>query len=69
MRKQPNPGLPPPEPPLPFDLDRDTEGGERVCEGCGCTDSRACQGGCFWVVFGPGPNKGVCSMCAGETTE
>lgn len=30
---------------------------ERACSKCGCTDRRACQGGCFWI----GPN--LCSAC------
>lgn len=28
------------------------------CSICGCTDHRACDGGCFWVL----PN--ICSRCA-----
>lgn len=32
--------------------------GERECLVCGCTDSRACEGGCGWV----GPID-VCSAC------
>jgi hypothetical protein len=28
-----------------------------VCRGCGCTDERACPGGCFWV------GRGLCSRC------
>ncbi len=30
----------------------------QTCVGCGCTDDRACPGGCWWV----GPN--LCSRCA-----
>lgn len=30
------------------------------CEICGCTDDRACPGGCAWVA------PGLCSSCAGE---
>jgi ParB/RepB/Spo0J family partition protein len=30
----------------------------RACSECGCTDDRACDGGCYWV----GPN--LCSACA-----
>jgi hypothetical protein len=37
--------------------------GERVCIVCGCTDSRACPGGCFWRVIHKGTNTGVCSGC------
>lgn len=31
---------------------------ERTCRVCGCTDARACLGGCFWV------EDGLCSACA-----
>lgn len=30
---------------------------ERKCIACGCTDSRACAGGCYWVT------KDLCSNC------
>ncbi len=30
---------------------------ERICKGCGCTDSHACEGGCFWVT------DNLCSKC------
>lgn len=29
----------------------------RTCTGCGCTDERACEGGCYWI----GPT--LCSRC------
>lgn len=29
----------------------------RACSACGCTDDRACPGGCFWI--GPA----LCSAC------
>lgn len=29
-----------------------------ACRCCGCTDDRACQGGCYWVT------TGLCSRCA-----
>ena len=29
----------------------------RVCRGCGCTDGRACPGGCHWV------EADLCSQC------
>lgn len=29
----------------------------RACERCGCTEARACPGGCFWI----GPT--LCSAC------
>ncbi len=32
----------------------------RECVKCGCTDERACDGGCFWVSLDPP----VCSRCA-----
>lgn len=28
-----------------------------VCRGCGCTEFRACPGGCWWVA------RGLCSRC------
>lgn len=34
-----------------------------VCRGCGCTDTRACPGGCEWVA------EGWCSACASEIGE
>jgi hypothetical protein len=38
-----------------------------ACRGCGCTDDRACEGGCEWVddVHGipPAPSD-LCSRCA-----
>lgn len=30
---------------------------ERVCRYCGCTDARACPGGCWWV------SEDECSAC------
>lgn len=30
----------------------------RSCRVCGCTDDRACPGGCSWV------DEGLCSACA-----
>lgn len=30
----------------------------RRCRECGCTDGRACEGGCWWVL------PDVCSSCA-----
>ena len=26
---------------------------DRVCVGCGCTDSHACPGGCSWAQLSP----------------
>lgn len=31
----------------------------RTCSTCGCTQTRACQGGCSWIDFD------LCSRCAG----
>jgi hypothetical protein len=31
------------------------------CRVCGCTDDRACEGGCFWVD----KDDTLCSTCAG----
>lgn len=39
----------------------DALGGARSCEGCGCTDLWACEGGCSWA----GPR--MCSSCASVT--
>jgi len=33
------------------------------CTRCGCTEERACQGGCYWVD----PDRTLCSRCAGDT--
>lgn len=35
---------------------------EGVCRFCGCTDERACDGGCTWVD----PENTVCSQCVTE---
>lgn len=37
--------------------------GERTCVQCGCTDSRACPGGCHWVIRHPATPTGICSTC------
>lgn len=34
--------------------------GVRACRVCGCTDDRACPGGCYWV------EPDLCSQCAGK---
>jgi hypothetical protein len=31
-----------------------------ACRGCGCTDDRACPGGCFWVA------GDLCSSCVAD---
>jgi len=33
---------------------------ERACRVCGCTETRACEGGCWWVA------EDLCSSCAGK---
>lgn len=33
------------------------------CIGCGCTDLRACHGGCQWLVVDLRARLGVCSNC------
>ncbi|MEN6537813.1 MAG: hypothetical protein ABFD89_29445 [Bryobacteraceae bacterium] len=33
-------------------------GEEMVCRVCGCSDTRACPGGCYWAA------PGLCSKCA-----
>ncbi len=30
---------------------------KRTCKRCGCTDARACRGGCYWVA------RDLCSRC------
>ncbi len=37
---------------------------EAKCVRCGCTDSRACDGGCSWVVVNRLLGQGICSECA-----
>lgn len=33
----------------------------KKCVYCGCTDMRACAGGCEWIVIFPHCSSGVCS--------
>lgn len=35
--------------------------GEYVCAGCGCSDSCACIGGCYWVDVDYKSGFGICS--------
>lgn len=42
------------------------EGTERVCVNCGCTDSRACAGGCAWAEVHKATPTGVCTRCVFE---
>lgn len=37
------------------------------CNGCGCTDKRACPGGCVWVYRSASFN--ICSSCAGTEAD
>ena len=41
------------------------EGVKGVCRVCGCTEDKACKGGCSWV---DGPKKTLCSCCLDEAT-
>ena len=34
------------------------------CGECGCTDERACEGGCFWIRKPTRDVPGLCSACA-----
>lgn len=38
---------------------------QRHCVVCGCTDNRACPGGCSWAMLHQGTPTGVCSKCWG----
>jgi hypothetical protein len=37
------------------------------CNGCGCTDERACVGGCSWAY--QSPNVNICSRCDGTASD
>jgi hypothetical protein len=37
---------------------------EARCLGCGCTDSKACPGGCEWSLVDRFARIGVCSRCS-----
>ena len=39
----------------------------RTCHACGCTDERACFGGCWWVNDDGQPD--LCSSCAPDVAE
>jgi hypothetical protein len=34
---------------------------ERKCKECGCTEDKACRGGCYWVIITP--TRNLCSKC------
>lgn len=36
------------------------------CRVCGCTEDRACEGGCWWVKVERG-SRPLCSACSGTT--
>lgn len=40
--------------------------GERACCYCGCTDSKACKGGCSWIIKHKFTPTGICSACLGS---
>ena len=46
--------------PAPVGRRRVGQFGELRCLSCGCTDSVACEGGCWWAA------PGLCSQCAEE---
>jgi hypothetical protein len=37
---------------------------DATCTKCGCTDSRACLGGCSWLYVDRDEHAGLCSCCA-----
>jgi hypothetical protein len=37
---------------------------ESRCLGCGCTDAKACAGGCEWSLVDRFARIGVCTRCA-----
>lgn len=38
------------------------------CTNCGCTDLRACPGGCSWLGVNHRDGTGVCSRCPKSLT-
>ena len=36
-----------------------------TCRVCGCTDERACEGGCYWIDA----EQTLCSSCAGTAAD
>ena len=36
---------------------------EATCIRCGCTDSKACEGGCSWLWVDRKIGRGLCSQC------
>lgn len=44
--------------PLDVDVSRPA-----TCTSCGCTDARACRGGCWWIQLDRENRTGLCSSC------
>jgi len=40
-----------------------------TCIGCGCTDDRACPGGCSWIIVERTSGIGVCTRCSAHLDE
>lgn len=40
-----------------------TQASESTCIHCGCTDTHACDGGCYWARVDRVSGFGVCSAC------
>lgn len=40
----------------------------RTCWSCGCTDDRACPGGCAWAVTET-PGEDLCTACRAQMAE
>lgn len=41
---------------------------QATCVNCGCTDLRACTGGCSWLAVNRDDSTGVCSSCPKHLT-
>jgi hypothetical protein len=41
---------------------------EPACRVCGCTESRACEGGCWWAEVAKGEAP-LCSACVGSADD
>jgi len=42
---------------------------ETWCIGCGCTETAACPGGCFWTGVNQESGAGLCSRCTAKPLE
>jgi hypothetical protein len=51
-------------PPERFNEDRLGDDSEAACAVCGCTEERACAGGCCWVRDPKNLMRDICSRCA-----